>query len=85
MTAMLHAPAPPVGLVEVSTLPSKSPATHRDADGHDTALIEKLSTSVTVHASGVAEAIIGMVKLMRSIHQQCEHPNAVFHEGISSG
>jgi hypothetical protein len=32
----VHADAPPVGFLEVTTLPALSTATHKDADGHDT-------------------------------------------------
>jgi hypothetical protein len=49
----VHAPAPPAGSVEVSTL-FASTATHSDVDGHETLWSahppEQLSTCVTVHA-----------------------------------
>jgi hypothetical protein len=35
---MLHAPAPPVGSVDVSTLPSSSTTTHSDIVAHDMAV-----------------------------------------------
>src|SRR6202022_3154081 len=34
--ATVHAPDPPVGFVEVATLPTESHPTHRSADGHVT-------------------------------------------------
>jgi hypothetical protein len=36
--AIDHAAAPPVGSVEVRTLPAESTATHNEAVGHDTAV-----------------------------------------------
>jgi len=36
--AMLHAVGPRVGLGELRMLPARSPATHRETDGQDTAL-----------------------------------------------
>lgn len=47
----VHALAPPVGLVEVSTSPAPSTATHSDAEGHETPPSMLLpSTLLTVHA-----------------------------------
>jgi hypothetical protein len=33
---IVHASRPPVGLVEVTALPTSSTATHNETDGHDT-------------------------------------------------
>lgn len=47
-----HEDAPPVGLVELSTLPAWSPATHRVADGHEIAQMRMFaSTSLRLHAA----------------------------------
>jgi hypothetical protein len=53
MFATLHAAAPPVGFSDVTTLPPSSPATHTEADGHDTLtrlLPFSWDSGVTVHA-----------------------------------
>ena len=51
--ATTHAAAPPVGSVEVITLPAASTATHRVVDGHETLVISiALSTSAAAHARG---------------------------------
>jgi hypothetical protein len=49
--ATLHAAAPPVGFVDVSTFPASSPATHRVSDAHET-LLRGLVLSIwaTFHA-----------------------------------
>ena len=37
MRALVHAPAPPVGSVDVTTAPFRSTATHCETDAHETA------------------------------------------------
>ena len=50
--ARLHAPAPPAGLAEVTTLPLSSPATHSVADAHESVSNGCRSTVLVAHAPG---------------------------------
>ena len=59
--ALAHAPAPPVGLVELSTEPPPSTATHSAADGHDTPV--SVLVESTVALDHVAAPPSGLVEV----------------------
>src|SRR5947208_734775 len=62
--ATLQAPAPPVGLVELTTLPPLSTATQSDVDGHEMPLIPLLpSTLVTVQAPAPPVGLVEVTTL----------------------
>jgi hypothetical protein len=58
--ALLHAEAPPAGLVEVITLPEELVATHNDANGQETSRVPALPIENGLdHTSGAACADAG--------------------------
>jgi hypothetical protein len=60
--AIVHAEAPPVGLVEVTTLPNSSVATHREALGHETLKSSSLVPSIA--AGAVQTPPVGLVEVI---------------------
>jgi hypothetical protein len=56
MLAVLHAEGPPVGSVEVATLPDVSTATHSDAEGHDTLFSAPFARSKAAGADQLKDA-----------------------------
>jgi hypothetical protein len=61
-----QAAAPPVGSVEVITLPRSSTATHRDAEGQETLLMRPASTATTVQAVGPPEGFADVTMCPRT-------------------
>jgi hypothetical protein len=56
MLAVLHAEGPPVGSVEVATLPNSSTATQSDAEGHDTLARKPFARSKAAGADQLKDA-----------------------------
>jgi hypothetical protein len=79
MLAVCHALAPPVGLVEVTTFPALSTATHNEVPTHETAANAFApSTEITFHA---AAPPVGFVEVITSPDQStATQSDAVGHD-----
>ena len=70
--ARLHAPAPPAGLAELTTLPLSSPATHSVADAHESVRSGCRSTVLVAHAPGPPAGSVDVSTLTGAVDRHAQ-------------